>query len=73
MIDINNKIFHNTYGSGFATLLDVAINNALHSQYSHTMPVNIRESKYYTREPVQDIMNSGIKMRVEKKINAYEY
>ena len=52
MIDINNKIFHNTYGSGFATLLDVAINNALHSQYSHAMSVNIRESKYYTREPV---------------------
>jgi phage baseplate assembly protein W len=71
MIDINNKIFRNTYGSGFATLLDVAINNALHSQFSGEVSTRICISD--TREPVIDAINSGVKMRVDRAIEKYEY
>jgi len=71
MIDINNKIFRNTYGHGFSVLIEVAISNALHSHFHDSVSVKIHCSDI--REPVMDIMNSGIKMRVEREINAYEY
>lgn len=71
MIDINNKIFRNTFGQGFPTLIEFAVSNALHSQFRDNVSVGIRLSD--VREPVQDVMNSGIKMRVERKINKYEY
>ena len=71
MIDINNKIFRNTYGQGFPTLIEVAISNALYSRFHDN--VSVRTQCSDIREPVQDIMNWGIKMRVEREINAYEY
>ena len=70
MIDINNKIFHNTFGQGFPTLIEVAVSNALYSQFRDNVSIGIRLSD--VREPVMNIMNSGIKMRVEREINAYE-
>lgn len=71
MIDINNKIFGNTYGSGFAALLDVAINNALHSQFSGEVSLRICISD--VSEPVFDTINPGVKMRVDRVIEKYEY
>ena len=71
MIDIHNKIFRNTFGCGFSTLMEVAANNALHSRYSSEISIAIRISDI--REPIIDTINSTIKMRVDRKILNYGF